>query len=163
METKKFIRLSMLLALSIVLNLIENMIPLFNGMVPGVKLGLANIVILFVLYEYGFKEAISLSITRVFLVSILSTGLFSIAFFLSLSGALLSILAMALAKKINKLSIVGVSIVGSLFHSLGQVIAVCVFIASVSGFNYLPIITLFAIPTGIITGIVSKELLKYFN
>ena len=91
METKKFMRLSMLLALSVVLNIIENMVPLFNGAIPGVKLGLANIVILFVLYQYGFKEAISLSLTRVFLVSILHTGLFSVAFFLSLSGAILSI------------------------------------------------------------------------
>ena len=162
METKKFMRLSMLLALSVVLNIIENMVPLFNGTIPGVKLGLANIVILFVLYQYGFKEAISLSLTRVFLVSILHTGLFSVAFFLSLAGAILSIIAMGIAKR-TKLSIVGVSVVGSLFHSLGQVIVVAFFIGSMSAFNYLPIITLFAIPTGIITGILSKELVKYFK
>jgi heptaprenyl diphosphate synthase len=162
METKKFMRLSMLLALSVVLNIIENMVPLFNGAIPGVKLGLANIVILFVLYQYGFKEAISLSLTRVFLVSILHTGLFSVAFFLSLAGAILSIIAMGLTKK-TKLSIVGVSVVGSLFHSLGQVIVVSFFIGSISAFNYLPIICLFAIPTGIITGILSKELIKYFK
>lgn len=162
METKKFMRLSMLLALSVVLNIIENMVPLFNGTIPGVKLGLANIVILFVLYEYSFKEALSLSITRVFLVGILHSGLFSVAFFLSLSGAILSIIAMGIAKK-TKLSIVGVSVVGSLFHSLGQVIVVAFFLGSISAFNYLPIIALFAVPTGIITGILSKELVKYFK
>ena len=78
MEMKKYTRLSMLLALSVVLNIVENMIPLFNGNVPGIKLGMANIVILFVLYMYGFKDALFLSIVRVFLVSILSTGVYNI-------------------------------------------------------------------------------------
>ena len=163
MELKKFTRLSMLLALSVVLNIVENMIPLFNGTVPGVKLGLANIVILFVLYEYGFKSAIYVSLTRVFLVSVLYTGVFSVAFFLSLSGAIFSILSMVLFKKITKLSIVGISIIGSLFHSFGQIVVVAFFLHSFSAFNYLPIIILFAIPTGILTGIVSKELVKYFD
>lgn len=163
MELKKFTRLSMMLALSIVLNIIENMVPLFNGTVPGVKLGLANIVILFILYEYGFKEALFLSITRVFMVGILNTGLFSIAFFLSLSGALFSIIAMALTKRFTKLSIVGISILGSIFHSLGQILVVCFLLSSIQALNYLPIICLFAIPTGILTGTISKELVKYFD
>lgn len=163
MELKKFTRLSMLLALSVVLNIVENMIPLFNGNVPGVKLGLANIVILFVLYIYGFKDALFLSITRVFLVGVLNTGIFSIAFWFSFGGAICSILAMALTKKFTKLSIVGVSITGSLFHSLGQIIVTAIILNSSSAFGYLPIIVAFAIPTGILTGIISKELIKYFD
>ncbi len=163
METKRLTRLSMLLALSIVLNIIENLVPLFNGTIPGVKLGLANIVILFVLYEYGFKDAIFISLVRVFLVSILNTGLFSVAFFLSLSGAILSIIVMGLIKRFTKLSIVGVSILGSLAHSLGQIIMVAFFLNSLSAFNYLPIIIMFAVPTGILTGTITKELVKYFE
>ena len=164
MEIKKYTRLSMLLALSVVLNIVENMIPIFNGtMVPGVKLGLANIVVLFVLYKYSFKEAFSLSIIRVFLVGILRTGLFSVAFWFSLGGASLSILAMYLAKKITKLSLVGISIIGSIFHSFGQIIVTSFFLGSTSAFAYLPIILLFAVPTGIITGIICKELVKYFD
>ena len=62
METKKFTRLSLLLALSVVLNLIESMLPIFSGVIPGLKLGLANIIILFVLYNYSFKDAMYLSI-----------------------------------------------------------------------------------------------------
>ena len=162
-ELKKLTRLSMLLALAITLNIIENIYPLFNGTVPGVKLGLANIVILFTLYKYGFKEAIFLSVTRVFLVAILNTGLFSIAFFLSISGAILSITSMYLFKKMTKLNIVLISIIGSIMHSLGQIIVVCIFISSLSGFYYLPIILLFSIPTGILTGTISKELIKYFE
>ena len=154
----------MLLALSVVLNIVENMIPLFNGtMIPGVKLGLANIVILFVLYQYTFKDALFISIVRVFLVGILRTGLFSVAFCFSLGGAIFSIIAMYLAKRFTKLSLVGISIIGSVFHSLGQIIVTSFFIGSTSAFAYLPIILLFAVPTGILTGIISKELVKYFD
>lgn len=163
MELRKVTRLSMFLALAVVLNIVENVIPIFQGVVPGVKLGLTNIVILFVLYKYGFKEALSLSITRVILVGILNTGLFSVAFFLSLSGALFSIIMMGLVKKLTKLSIVGVSVIGSLFHSLGQIIVVAIILYSVTAFNYLPILILFSIPTGILTGVLCKELLKYFE
>ncbi len=153
----------MFLALAVTLNIVENVIPIFQGVVPGVKLGLTNIVVLFVLYKYGFREALSLSITRVILVGILNTGLFSVAFFLSLSGALFSILMMGLVKRITKLSIVGVSIIGSLFHSLGQIIVVAIILYSWTAFNYLPILILFSVPTGILTGIICKELLKYFE
>ncbi len=162
MELRKVTRLSMFLALAVTLNIVENVIPIFQGVVPGVKLGLTNIVILFVLYKYGFREAISLSITRVILVGVLNTGLFSVAFFLSLSGALLSILMMGLVKR-TKLSIVGVSVIGSLFHSLGQIIVVAIILYSWTAFNYLPILILFSVPTGILTGIICKELLKYFE
>lgn len=153
----------MLLALSVVLNIIENAIPLFNGNVPGVKLGLANIVILFVLYTYTFKDALFLSVIRVFLVGILRTGIFSVAFWFSLGGALLSIVAMYLVKRFTKLSITGVSVVGSVFHSLGQIIVTALLLDSVQAFAYLPIILLFAVPTGVLTGIISKELIKYFE
>lgn len=162
MEMKKYTRLSMLLALSVVLNIVENMIPLFNGNVPGIKLGMANIVILFVLYMYGFKDALFLSIVRVFLVSILSTGVFNITFWFSLNGALFSIVTMGLAKKFSQLSMTGVSVIGSLFHSVGQIIVTAVLLNSTSAFAYLPIILAFSIPTGVLTGVVSKELVKYF-
>ena len=82
MEIKKLTRLSMLLALSVILGLLENMIPFFSGIIPGLKLGLANIVVLFVLYTFSSKDAFFLSILRVILMGLISTGLFSIRFFL---------------------------------------------------------------------------------
>lgn len=163
MEMKKYTRLSLLLALSVVLNLIEVIIPIFNGVIPGLKLGLANIVILFVLYEYSFKEAIYVSILRVFLVGILRTGLFSVSFFFSLGGALLSIIMMTIVKKTTKLSEVGVSTVGSFFHSLGQIIIACFLVNMKAMMYYLPLLLLFSIPTGIITGLISKELIKNYK
>lgn len=162
MELKKITRLSMLLALSIVLNLIESVIPLFNGMIPGLRLGLANTVVLVVLYVYSFKEAIYLSLLRVLLVGILRTGLFSIPFFFSLGGALLSVITMCLVKN-TKLSIVGVSVIGSIFHSIGQIIIAFIILGNNLMFYYLPLLLIFSIPTGIITGLISKELIKYFK
>ena len=163
MEIKRVTRLALLLALSVVLNLIESIIPIFNGTIPGLKLGLANIVVLFTLYEFSFKESITISIMRIILVGILRIGLFSMAFFFSLSGAILSIIMMYITKKYTKLSIIGVSIIGSIFHSIGQIIIACIFINSTGMIVYLPWILLFSIPTGIFTGILSRELINNYN
>lgn len=163
METKKFTRLSLLIALSVVLNLVETMVPIFNGMIPGLKLGLANCVILFVLTIYGLKEALYVSVTRVFLVGILRTGVFSVPFFFSLIGALMSVVMMFLVSKYTKLSIIGVSVIGSVSHSIGQVLVAIVFLRAPQMIYYLPWILLFAIPTGMMTGYISKEFIKYFD
>lgn len=159
MDIKKIIDFSMLLAISIVLSIIESFIPIFNGIFIGIKLGLANIVILFVLYTYSFKDAILVSILRVIIVGILRTGLFSITFFFSLSGALLSIIAMTLVKK-TKLSIIGVSIIGSVFHIIGQIIIAIIMLNTVNLIYYLPYFLIFSCITGLIIGIISKEIVN---
>lgn len=163
MEFRKFVQLSMLLALAVVLNIIETLIPFFYGIIPGLKLGIANIIILFVLYYFSFKDALIVTILKVFLLGILRNGIFSPAFFFSLSGGILSILMMGLFKKYTKLSIIGISIIGSIFHSIGQVIMAIVIIDTTKIIFYLPWLLLFAIPTGIIVGIVGKELVNYFE
>ena len=141
MELKKITRLSMLLALSIVLSLVESVIPLFSGIIPGLKLGLANTVVLTVLYLYSFKDAIYLSLLRVILIGILRTGIF----------------------KKTKLSIVGVSVLGSISHSIGQIIVAFLILNNNTMFYYLPFLLIFSIPTGVITGLISKELIKYLK
>lgn len=159
MEIKKISRLSMLLALSVALNIIETFVPLFNGFIPGLKLGLANIVILISLYIYGFKDTLLLSILRVFIVGILRTGLFSMSFFFSLSGAILSICMMFVAKKISKLSIIGISIVGSLSHTIGQILIAVIFY-NINMIYYMALSLILSIPTGIIIGFLAKEVKK---
>lgn len=164
MEMKKITRLSMLLALSVVLSIIESFLPLFNGMViPGVKLGLANTVLLCSLTCFTFKDTLFLAIARVFLVSILRTGLFSMNFYFSLFGTLLAVFTMAFLKKTTKLSIIGISIGGSFMHSFGQILTAFFFLNNEALFFYLPFILLFSIPTGMITGIIAKELTKYLQ
>lgn len=158
MNIKKQARISLLLALSVVLSIIEGMVPIFNGFIPGLKIGLANIAVLFVLYKYCFKDALILTILRVFLVAILRTGLFSITFSFSLVGALLSIIIMGLAKKFTSLSIIGVSTLGSISHTIGQLIVAGLFLESNKIFYYFPFLLIVSTLTGIFIGIISHQL-----
>ena len=156
---KKYMRLVMLLSFSIVLSILESFIPLFNGYIPGLKLGLANIIVLIVLYKYDTKDVFFVSILRVFVVGLMRTGLFSINFFFSLSGALFSACFMILFKK-TKLSMIGVSVIGSIFHSVGQILIAILFLKNSNMIYYLPWLLLFSIPTGIFVGYISKMLLS---
>lgn len=163
MDTKRISKLSMLLALSLVLSLVESYIPILNGFIPGFKVGFANIVVLFALYNLSFREAISLSILRVFIMGILRTGLFSITFTFSLAGALLSVVAMFLAKNYTKLSIVGVSIIGAIFHSIGEIVIAMLFLSNTNIVYYLPILLVVSLLTGSIVGIITDKILKYYD
>lgn len=160
MEIKKITRISILLSLSIVLSIIESLIPIFNGIIPGLKIGLANIAIMVALYVYGIKEATFISIARIFIVGLLRTGLFNITFLFSLGGAIFSLIFMFIFKKINVFSIIGVSIIGSIMHTTGQIIVALLFIKNMNILYYLPILVLFAIPTGILVGYISKSLIN---
>lgn len=163
MNTKKIAKISMLLSISVVLSLIESIIPILNGIVPGIKLGLANIVIVFSLFYLSFKETIYITILRVIIMGILRTGLFSISFFFSISGALLSIISMYIAKKTTKLSIVGISIIGSIFHSIGQIIIAIIFLSNINIIYYLPILLISSAITGFIVGIISNKLIERYS
>jgi heptaprenyl diphosphate synthase len=163
MELRKLTRLSMLLAFAVVLNLFESIIPILGNIIPGARLGLANVVILFAIYLYGFKEAIFLSIMRVIVVGILATGLFNVVFFFSLGGGILSVIIMYLTHKFTKLSIVKVSIIGSLFHSIGQIIVAIIFLNSFDIVFYLPYLLILSIPTGAIIGMISKQVICFFK
>jgi len=163
MEIRKLTMLSMLLGLSVVFNLIENSIPFIGGMFLGVKLGIANIIVIVVIYMYTFKDAMYISISRVFLVSLIGTGLFGPTFFFSLSGATLSTILMYVVKKYTNLSVIGVSVVGAISHSIGQILMAIVILKTVSVIFYLPYVLILAIPTGIIVGMSAKNVLKFYN
>ena len=162
MDTRKLTRLSMLLALSVVLSIIESLIPL-NTAIPGLKLGLANTVIVFAIAMYSLKEAFTISILRVFLVGLLRTGLFNAYFFFSLGGALLSIVAMYLAYKTNKFSLVGVSIIGAISHNIGQILVAILMLNTINLAFYLPLLLIFSIPSGIIVGLTVKGVLNFYK
>ena len=161
MDTKRISKIAMLISLSAVLSIIESFIPLFNT-IPGIKLGLANIVIIYAIYKLNFKDALYISILRVILVGILRTGLFSINFFFSLVGALFSILGMYIIKH-TKMSIIGVSIVGAICHSIGQILVAIIFLSSIDILYYLPILLVSSIITGILVGILSSKLIDYYD
>lgn len=162
MEIKKFTRLSLLLALSIILNIVESFFPILNGMIPGLKIGLANIVILVILYTFTMKDALEISILRVLLVGMMRTG-FGLPFLFSLGGSILSVLSMGIAKKFTNLSILGVSLIGSIFHMIGQIgiAMICLNLPKLA--YYIPILFFFAIPTGLLVGYISRYILNHFE
>ena len=159
MRTRDITVVGILTAISVVISIVESYFVFIGNIVPGLKLGLANIVILFALYKYDFKIAGTVSLVRVFIVALIRTG-FGINFFFSLFGAIFSVAAMSLVKK-TRLSIIGVSLVGSICHSIGQVLVGIIVLDNYNVIYYLPYLLLFSVPTGIIIGIISKKLLKY--
>ncbi len=161
MDNKKIAKIAMLLSISVVLALIESVIPIFSS-IPGIKLGLANIVIVYALYTLSFKDALYISILRVVLVAILRTGLFSITFFFSLVGSILSIITMYLVKQ-TKMSVVGVSVCGAISHSIGQIIVAIIFLSNVDIIYYLPILLISSILTGIVIGLLAEKVIKYYE
>ena len=157
MKTRDITKIAILTSICVVISILESLFTFIGDIVPGLKLGLANIVIIFALYEYDFKTAFLVSIIRVLIVALLRTG-FGINFFFSLSGAIFSIIFMYIFKK-TRLSIIGVSIIGSVFHSIGQVLVGMLLLDNYNVIYYLPYLLLFSIPTGIVIGIVSKKMI----
>lgn len=151
---KKISTLSMFLALAVLLNYLENLIPVIIP-VPGVKLGLANTMNIIILYFYGKKEYFSIGLLRVILVSVMFSGLFTNGFYLSMSGFLLSSIVVMSLSFIHKLSIYSLSVASAVFHGIGQIACAVILYANNDGtsiylFTYLPIL----IVSGLITGIV---------
>lgn len=152
--------LGLLLTLALILSYVESLIPIFVS-IPGVKLGLANLVVLICLYSFPAKYAFLISGMRVLLAGLLFGNMFSILY--SLSGAFLSLVIMHLSKKFLKLGILGVSVLGGVFHNVGQLI---VAIAVVSNYriSYLfPYLLLSGILTGAIIGIIANSVVPYLK
>lgn len=159
MKTRKIVTISILTSLGIVLSIIESFIPSF---VPGAKLGLANIITLIIIYIYSYKEAILSLFIRIFIVGLLYSGLFSVAFILSLSGGILSMIFIILIHKLTK-DLFFTSLCGSLFHQVGQILSLMFLINSVEVLYYLPIMILISIPAGIVTALIASIVLKSFK
>ena len=159
MKTQKITLLGVLTAGAIIIGIIESFIPSIG--IPGVKLGLANIVILVILYEIGVGEAIAVDLSRVFLVGILRGTLFSMGFLMSLTGAVFSLGIMILFRLVvKKFSVVGVSVVGSIFHVTGQILIAMLYLSTVYVIYYLPFIGVSAIITGVFVGITALLIIK---
>ena len=159
MKVQKIALLGVLLASTIVIAIAESFIPSFT--IPGIKLGFANIVILVTLYEVGILEAVFINLVRVLVVSLVRGSFLSMGFFMSLTGAFLSLGVMILLKVIiKKFSIIGVSVAGALFHVFGQILIAMLYMSSIYVVFYLPIIAASAVVTGIIVGFVSRAIIK---
>lgn len=161
-HTRKLVFIALLVTQGIVLSFFERLIP-FNMGVPGAKLGLANIITLASLYIFPFKDTLTIVLLRSFLGSFLLGSMSSFAY--SISGGILSFLAMYGVMKMlgNSISEVSVSIVGAIFHNIGQLLMASIILSNIKMIYYLPFLMLSAIATGLIVGLTGKILIKYLT
>ena len=144
------------LALALICSYVESLIPISFG-IPGVKLGLTNIVVVLMLYCIGAKEALAVSVCRIVLAGFLFGNLFSILY--SLAGGLLSFLIMWAVKRTGKLGILPVSVCGGIFHNIGQLAVAAFVVENYNVFYYLPVLLLAGAATGLAIGVVAQELI----
>ncbi len=144
-------------ALALIFSYVETLIPINFG-IPGVKLGLANLITLIALYKISVKDAYLISVVRVVLSGFIFGNLFAILY--SLAGGLLSLTIMTWFKKTDKFSVYGVSMAGGVFHNVGQLIMAMLVVESVTITGYLPVLLVSGLLTGLIIGVVSGETLK---
>lgn len=154
---KRWIVVAMMMAIAIVLSYLESFIPVF---IPGVKLGLANAIVLIMLYEFKYHEAFIVDLLRILLVSLIRGTFLEPSFMMSISGGMLSFLVMFIFTRFKFFSPIGVSVLSSIFHSIGQILMAIVILGTDKVIYYLPFIGLLSLLTGILSGLVVRTYLK---
>ena len=151
----------LLTSLMLVLGLVERQFPL-TAAVPGIKLGLANSVLLYSLYMMGVRQSVVLMLLKALMSWLIYTNLN--AMFYSLGGGVLSLVAMVLLQRVNGVSIVGVSALGAVFFNIGQIlVAVLMLNTPQLLVTYLPVLMVSGVVTGILTGIVAQMVMKHLR
>jgi heptaprenyl diphosphate synthase len=161
-KTQKIVFIAILVAQALVLYIVESMLPV-PFITPGAKLGLTNIITVVALYILSFKEVLAIVILRIVLSTLLGGAASS--FFFSIAGGILSLLAMYFIKKLgqDKVSIIGVSVIGAVFHNVGQVIVAAFVVQNVMIISYLPVLLVAAVGTGFFVGLTGKYLLSHLR
>jgi heptaprenyl diphosphate synthase len=139
-----------------ILSYVESMIPSIG--IPGVKMGLANIAVIFALYRLGWREALGISLVRVFMVSMLFGSMSALLY--SLAGAALSLGVMALLKRLDRFSETGVSVAGGVAHNAGQILVAMALLGSAKLAYYYPILVISGVAGGVLTGLTAAMLIK---
>ncbi len=157
-KAKKTALLGVMTAIAMVLSYLEAVLPPLYSAVPGIKIGLPNVVVIFILYRFSFKEAVAVSLVRVFLSALLFGNAMTLAY--STSGAVLSIGLMALAKKTDKFSSVGVSVIGGVSHNLGQILTATILLNSTQIAYYMLVLLVTGTVAGVFIGLAGSALIK---
>ncbi|MDR3051601.1 MAG: Gx transporter family protein [Oscillospiraceae bacterium] len=152
---------AMMTALAFVLSWIERLFPPISGAVPGIKLGLANVVVLVMLYHRGLGQAFAVALLRVLVMGFVFTNLSTMLY--SLAGGLLSLGVMALAKRTGWLGPVGVSVLGGVFHNVGQILLAMLLLRSALLSVYLPALVAVGAGTGMAVGVAAGGALRYLK
>lgn len=157
MKIRKIAFLGLSITLAMILSFVESQIPVFTT-IPGMKVGLPNLVMVFLLYRVGWKETVIVSLIRAFLVALLFGNLQSLIF--SIAGAVLSLTGMILLKKTGLFSSIAVSVTGGVLHNVGQIIAACLWTGTAQIAYYLPVLLVSGVCAGIAIGLIAGFLLK---
>lgn len=162
--TQNLTRLALLASASVVLGYIEGLICALMPLPPGIKLGLANTVVLYAIYTIGVPGSIMLIILKVVLTGFMSGNL-AAAFLYSMGGAVLSLIAMLLVKNLGRdsVSIVGVSVVGAVFHNVGQILVASLLLQTPGLMFYVFVLMISAVVTGTLTGIAGNQVLRILS
>ncbi|MBR5509512.1 MAG: Gx transporter family protein [Lachnospiraceae bacterium] len=156
-KTQQIAQLGLLTALALIASYIELLIPIPIG-IPGIKLGLANLVIVWALYTMSAAEALAVNAVRILLVGFMFGSLSMILY--SLAGAALSFLCMYLAKRSGSFSEMGVSMIGGVTHNVGQLIVAMLVLETMSLMYYGPVLLIAGLLTGFLIGVITHEVLK---
>ena len=148
--------LGMMLALALLCSYIETLIPM-PLLVPGIKIGLANLLVLAALYLLGTKEALALSLARIFLSGFLFGNMFAVVY--SLAGGILSFCVMLLLKQVWKYNILTVSVAGGISHNLGQLLIAAVVVENANLLYYMSILFFSGLVTGAVIGLIGREVI----
>lgn len=154
---KRLCTLALMIALAFAFSYLESLIP-FNFGIPGIKLGIANLVVVVALYTMNAKDALFISIIRILLSGLAFSGPFAMIY--SLIGGLLSFLVMFVAEKSNKFSPIGVSALGGTVHNFGQILVAAVVMRTYRIIYYFPILMIVGLVTGIVNGIIADIIIK---
>ncbi len=157
-KTKSIAFYGLFIALAMILAYVEVLLPPLFPAVPGIKMGLPNIIIVFLLYRRSVKSAIVVSLIRILLVSMLFGN--AMALLYSLAGGILSILVMILLRRLNFLSTVGVSVAGGVVHNVGQILAAMLLLQTAELGYYLVVLTVSGIIAGVFVGLCGVALIK---
>lgn len=157
MKGKKVALYGLLTAVALVLSYVEMQIPAFF-VVPGMKLGLTNVVVLIALYRMGNRDALILNVVRIVLVAFTFGSLFSMLY--SLAGGFFSFAAMYAGKKTGWFSIVGVSVLGGVAHNIGQVLVAMAVLENVALAYYLPFLLASGLGAGVLVGVAGGQLVR---
>lgn len=158
--TKKIAYTGMFTALAFVFSYIESLLPINLG-IPGVKLGLANLVVMIALYLIGVKMACILSLVRIVLMGFTFGNPASMIY--SLAGGVLSLFVMVVAKKFKFFSVTGVSVLGGVCHNIGQILVAIVVVETASLLYYLPILILSGTVAGVLIGILASVMIRHLE
>lgn len=160
LPTVRLVTVSMLVTMASVLHIFEGWLPALP--VPGARLGLANIITLTAIVFFGYKDALAVAVGRTILGSLFGPGLISIGFAMSFAGALLSWALMSAVHRLGKgqIHLMGLSLLGAVAHNLAQLAVAGLYLEEIALVSLLPLLMIFALPTGLAVGLVSNHLAR---